>query len=951
MKLGDYKHIVVSKVPIEVYYHRIFPQFVPSNNVLCPFHDDKVASLSIDIRDGGTYCHACDHKSSSVVGFHEQKYRVSFEEALKFLCDQFIEKLVPESELKEAREHLEADQEVLAHIQTYMGLTKETVSRLGFGLSTDRERIWIPVLNEVGWTVDVRKYYWRRPRPKDIPKTISYRKEFGGARFWPRESLEFETVYWYEGERDTALAWQDGFPAITLTTGGKTHLTADQAEHLRGKNVVFVPHLNDKEKTGEVGVEEKVKQLRGVVATLKVVVLDVPKELEGGDYSDYRLGQRGARPHTADEFKQLVEDSGIIYRAPTRPAPTRGEHREITLREVPSALNFDRNVQVRAHVVAKFQTPWLIPKKYKASCDSDAMDKCDGCPLKAGGGARVDILKETDRAIVGMCGASDDGISKIVKGLVGAKSKCHVDVSVQETHRVMQLSLVPELDVADHDQHGEYTIQTAYAVGCDLEANKGYDFKGYVTSHPHSQAAVLVVIDAQPIQDSIDKFSLSQEDISSLKIFQSNKLGDLFSRQAKVMSTNVTKIRGRDDLWLFCDLVFHSVQGFMFGDELVPKGWLDALLIGDTRCGKGYTAERLVQYYRLGEVISGENCSYAGLVGGMLQQGDRWQIVWGKLPLNDRRLAVIDEAKSMSVEDIGRMSRLRSEGIAEVSKIQTERTHARTRLLMITNSRSGRLMRNYDYGVNAVQEFVEHSEDIARFDIAMAVTQGEVDKAEINIETPAEIENPWPRDAARKLVLWVWSRRPDQVRFTSEAVKAVLQHALVMGDKYSSAIPLVQVENVRYKIARVACAVAAKAFRTKDGEVLVVDEQCVNFAAVFMENCYDKHSMSYNYFSDSVRIEESAVDEEKARAIISKFDDQDAFIRGMLSCQSFSAPDMADFTGIDQFETKLVIGKLVRHACIFKTGPVYRKRPGFINILRKVQAERTAKYLENGRAK
>lgn len=935
MKLGEYKELVIRRVPVSEYFRRIFPAWVPGSNVVCPFHDDKVASMSIHEETGATYCHACEHKSSSFVGFHEQFHKVSFEESLRAICNDWIEPLVPEVEIKRAQELLFGDQEVMAHIETVMGLTRETITKLGFGLSPDRERIWIPIQNEVGWVVDVRKYYWRRPKPEGTPKTISYRTGYGGARFWPYSALTFNTIYFFEGERDTALAIQDGLNAVTLTTGGKTALH-EKREFFRDKHVIFIPDLNDKERTGEDGVSAKVAELKGIAASIKVVTLDLPASQKGGDYSDYRLGCPGGRPHTIAEFLQLVEDSATLFRQMRAERVTRGEFREVSLRDIQKPENFDKNVSVRAHVIGKTQTPWLLPQRFKVACDAAKFDKCDDCPLKADGGARVDVLQESDRILVGMAGVSDAGLSVMLRRHIGIKQQCQFDYSVESTHHVTHLTLVPELDVAA--DNGTYLTQVAYAVNCQVEANRGYDFRGYVTSDPRSQAAVFVITAAEPIQDSIDRFALDPEDISRLRLFQTERLGKSFSAQAKVMSTNVTKIRGRDDLWLLCDLTFHSVQGFMFGEELVPKGWLDILVIGDTRCGKGYTAERLVHYYGLGEVVSAENCTYAGLVGGMLQSGDKWQIIWGKIPLGDRRLVILDEAKSLSTEDIGRMSRLRSEGIAEVAKIQTERTLARTRLIWLTNTREGRLMRTYDYGVNAVPEFVGHAEDIARFDLALSVMQGEVAVDLINQPTPSEIENPWPQDAARKLILWAWSRRPDQVRFTPAAVRATLDAAKRLGAKYSPAIPLIQVENVRYKIARLAAAVAAKAFRTRDGEILEVDEDCVIFAITFMENCYDKPSMSYNWFSDSSSSEDD-VDPTVVTKIVERIEDKNAFIRGMLGTQAFSAPDMADFTGIDLYETKIIIGVLVRHGCIYKTGPVYRKKPGFIKVLRSIQAE------------
>ncbi len=935
MKLGDYKHIVAAHVDIVAYYTKRFPTWTPGTNVLCPFHEDTVTSLSIQDETGATYCHACSHKSSSVVGFHEQDNQLDFEEALKDLHNKWISPLVPEEELKLSRERLEGHQEVLAHIESKMGLTRDTITKLEFGLSPDTERIWIPIHNEAGWVVDVRKYYWKRPKPSGIPKTISYRTGYGGTRLWPIRNMEYQTVVLFEGERDAALADQDGLNSITLTTGGKTGFRKLK-EQFRDKHVIIVPDLNDKTNTGITGAKSRATELRGIAASIKIVILPV-EGIQGGDYSDYRLGMH-PRPHTIEEFKQLIEDSATLYRAVLPDKKTRGEYRRLSLRQLRDPANFDKNVEVRAHVVGKSQTPWLVPKKYWQMCDPDATQKCDGCPLKASNGKKLDVIPENDRTIIGLCRGTDTGVGLTLKSRAGIKRKCSASFNTETVHQVTYVSLVPELDIEETE--GSYLIQSAYAVNCHIDANKGYDLRGYLTNDPKTQETVLVILSAMPVQDSIDKFHLTPEESSKLYMFRTANIRETFNEQAKYASTNITKIRGRDDLWLLCDLAFHSVQGFTFGSEIIPKGWMDILVIGDTRCGKGYTAERLVQYYGLGEVVSGENCTFAGLVGGMQQIGNAWQIIWGKIPLGDRRLVVLDEAKSMSKDDIGRMSRLRSEGIAEVQKIQSERTLARTRLIWLTNPRSGRLMRHYDYGVNTIDEFIGHSEDIARFDLALTVAQGEVSENLINMPTPKEIKSPYPKDASRKLIMWAWSRRPDQVRFTDDAIHACLNYAKILGSKYTSSVPLVQVENVRYKIARIACAVAAKTFRTTNGEILEVDEDCVDFAVEFMQECYDKPSMGYDWYSET-QADDDTVDERIVIKILEKISDKDAFIKGLLGTQAFSAADMADFTGIDGYETKIIIGVLVRHNCVYKTGPVYRKKPGFIRILRYIQESRS----------
>src|SRR5207247_4975268 len=57
----------------ETYYRSSLPRqkdWYPGNDAHCPFHDDQVPSLSLDIRDGmgGWYCHRCE-EGGGIVAF------------------------------------------------------------------------------------------------------------------------------------------------------------------------------------------------------------------------------------------------------------------------------------------------------------------------------------------------------------------------------------------------------------------------------------------------------------------------------------------------------------------------------------------------------------------------------------------------------------------------------------------------------------------------------------------------------------------------------------------------------------------------------------------------------------------------------------------------------------------------------------------------------------------
>ena len=67
------------------YYRKIFPHIIKVNGwvtVCCCFHNDKNPSLSISLKSGGFFCHACHAKGGDVIAFHQQHFKLGFKEAL-----------------------------------------------------------------------------------------------------------------------------------------------------------------------------------------------------------------------------------------------------------------------------------------------------------------------------------------------------------------------------------------------------------------------------------------------------------------------------------------------------------------------------------------------------------------------------------------------------------------------------------------------------------------------------------------------------------------------------------------------------------------------------------------------------------------------------------------------------------------------------------------------------
>lgn len=394
---------------------------------------------------------------------------------------------------------------------------------------------------------------------------------------------------------------------------------------------------------------------------------------------------------------------------------------------------------------------------------------------------------------------------------------------------------------------------------------------------------------------------------------------------------NVTHIWDRRDLMVAFDLVVFSVLQFEFQGDLLRRGWVEGLVVGDTRCGKSETVDRLVRHYRAGEVVTGENTSFAGLLGGMQQTQKTWSICWGKYPLSDRRALFVDEASGLKVEDIAHMSGVRSGGVAEIVKIQTERTPARVRSLWLSNPRGRRPLNAFNTGYEACADLIGQPEDLARFDFALTVASAEVPLDVINARTRPVVPLVYDSALCRRLVQWAWSRRSHQVEITPAATEACLSHATSMSQRYVP--PLVEGAEQRVKLARMAVAVAARLFSTSaDGQRVLVLPEHVEFVVEFLDAVYRKRSMSFHVYSRARMGDRELAEAHEVQVELDKHGAR--FVELLSETSFFRASTLQDFAACDREGAAKLCAFLVRHRCAKEGRHGYYKLPAFIEFLR-----------------
>ncbi len=274
--------------------------------------------------------------------------------------------------------------------------------------------------------------------------------------------------------------------------------------------------------------------------------------------------------------------------------------------------------------------------------------------------------------------------------------------------------------------------------------------------------------------------------------------------------------------------------------------------------------------------------------------------------------------------------------------------------MWISNPRSDRKLLAYNFGVEAVKELIGSLEDVRRFDFAILVVSGEVPRKVINLsedERP-KVKHTHTSDLCRDLVLWGWSRSPDQTVFEKEAVKAILEYASIMGEKYVSNIPLVEAADQRLKIARLAVAMAVRTFSHVEGdsEIVLVRTCHVEAVVSFMQDQYDKHTFGYLDYSRMIKSENEVRDEDQIKVRLNQLNYAKDVVKALLETNSFTAYDVSDWTEYSLDEARSFMGFLVRKNAVKRARRGYVKTTAFIALLKSLEIESLpeGEYKEEG---
>jgi 5S rRNA maturation endonuclease (ribonuclease M5) len=946
---------IIEQIELKIDYLRFYEDFVEKIKPLgdgqfsghCPLHEDTDPSFGFNSQTGQYNCYAgCG--SGNVYTFLEKKLGLETKrERIQWLCkhldiklnadDYSLEGTVDNSIWESWHKALLDNKMIISKLEEMRGITLATIKKHKLGYF--RNRITIPIFDSEGKCRNVRQYAFlmKNPKFKLINYTDDSEYQYGRMRLFPLHNLESKKILIVEGEMDAMLADQMGLKAVTVTSGAGSFNKGWPHKYFKDKKVYI---LYDVDKAGEAGAIRVAKQLVGIAEI--VFIAELGKFIEepkgGDDFTDFII----TYGKTIEDFREVLTAAKEYYDTMEYGKKERNkEYKKVTLADASHAKNALMNIEVKALVSGKDYPPYEIPNKVNCKCDAKGGENlCPFCPFYQVTDNNKDIFlkEEVDRgSLLNLIDIRDDALFRNIKKQLGIPNRCdRFRIDTKTYINIEELRLIPEIDFTT-DANYEYVQNVAYHAGLGVQANQVYVLRGLALPNPKTQQSTQLFFDAIETVDSIDQFDMNEEMEKRLEIFQCDGSAEEMMKAYLERHEDIEHISGiydRMDIAMTFDITLHSPLNVKFQGK-VERGWMESLIIGDSGCGKTELAKAMIKHYGVAEFVTGESSSIAGLIGGLSQTAKRWHINWGKIPLNNRRALIIDEISGMSVEDIALFSGVRSSGIAELTKIRTEKTMAQTRKVWIGNPRkighTSRNMMQYPYGCIAVRDLIGNLEDIRRFDFVLTAHSEEVNKEVYNrVKVKEERVLKYTQALCHDLVMWVWSRKTDEVKFTAGAIKKVLQYARQMGDKYYHGIPIVEPSDQRLKLMRGASAVAGMFFSTNThGKTLLVKTGHVDFFYNWLEKIYNKSSMRYGEWSE-VELSKTKLKDRSAVDAVIKND----FVPLLLEDDRLNLSSLVDITGWERSAVKNVLRVLRNNNALKTVGTsFYVKTEAFITYL------------------
>ena len=853
----------------------------------CPLHPDTNASFTINEDTGEWFCHGCA-QGGKEPEFISAYFGVSHQVALAAYNSYEKRGQLPfptEDYVTRCQEALQERPREIAVLNSF-GISNEIIEQ--FKLGYDDCRITIPIYSQTKMLVNVRKYLppHRRLEGSNNAKVINVRG-CGENRFFPYEAFEVgveEPIVIVEGEKDCLAARSQGINAVTGLAGTSVPLT--EVSLFKDRDVYI---MTDTDGPGRKVAKAYAAALRPIAGRIQQIQLPVKdfvdfyRECPGQDIYDFIVTTNRDNDGASVE-KTLLSRS----------------------EEVAKLNNWV--VLENMSVIGTDPKTYTIPCKLRPVCRDQQCQKA--CPAQNSVTLEIDV---DPRQMVQFVDSPDRVQDEYLRKMFGCKSIQAEPLEYVNVQKILFQEAASFMDGLDESSF-EHRFGMFLYEEQRLSPTSKYNFECNRVADPRTQQNYYVIRDAKPVTEVPPDTTVEEDNF--IDYFQGmctgcNSIQEILEKHYKAWMPSLN-IEGRMDLFGAIILTYLSVTEIEWrGGRL--KGWLDTMVIGDTRTGKSQMAQRFVKTLKLGGYINGENARATGVIGGVQKMGDSWVITWGAIPMNDKGLLIVDEASGLTVDDIKDLSATRSSGAVTINKIAKGEARARTRLIWLSNPRSGRNLEDFYWrGYGAFIEFIPVVEDQARYDLVLTAAREDVP----TLKGFDDSGTPPPIKLWQDLVRFAWSVTAENIVYSKDVARTISNAAHALDAEYGGG-PLVVGVAVHEKLIRLSCAIACLCGSIA-GDKLLLNEMHVEAAVEFLKMTYDKPSLDYkNYIQEYKRAQKQRSENTKyVRGLV----ELHPALKVLLSSNVFRGTQVREVLGVEAHEASKIISELLRKGLLKVTG-------------------------------
>lgn len=781
------------------------------------------------------------------------------------------------------------------------GITENVLKELNVSSAIHQEEALMFPVFMYGHLMDIRTYH-KDNKPKCKSRAGCITGLVIPFDIW-QNTPEARVTLICAGEKDMAVARSQGFNAITITGGENCLPKCPQLFKNRTVAIVY-----DNDNAGIAGAKKLAMELLQYTSKVKVVTNfhEVCKN-EKEDITDFFVKYNKTKQdliayiEKTDYYQPTAEDKLKNY-----------PNVNLLTASKPEKLNkmLQSNIQVVSVAESSFASPAaIIAEKFKTTGDKDTMLAGEFREWELNENTVQDILHLIDNNF------KEETIDKNIKRLlkIPTTERC-VKIKTLTKQTIFKAYVTDLFETNDDSTQPMEFV--AYSVGCKLESGQKYLVTYKLVPHPYKgQQLTMIITDAVQAKDSVSNFIIDDNVKTNLNVIK-NIPGDLQTKVHTLVQhvKGLLGYNGNDTLIRALDFAYHTVLEFNFGTFKNVRGYLDTIVVGESRVGKSSTADALRKTYGLGTFTSlaGNSATVPGLIGGSNKTANGYQTRAGIIPQNHKGLIIFEEFGKSNANIISELTDIRSSNEVRITRVSgTITLPAMVRMISLTNVKntsSGiKAIAAYPNGIAIITELVTTAEDIARYDQIVILS----DRGASQIDPLWKPLEPLPTEVYQTRVRWVWSRKPEDIVLTDEVAAYIVEQANELNKVYDCHIKIFGTEAWK-KITRLAIAVAAYVVSTDESyQKIIVNKEHVDYAVAFYKLLYDNPTFKLREYVAHEKLY-STIDDEGVALLQDLYAKSPSLILQLEQCASATKNMLSAATGLSNDDLNKALNRLTR---------------------------------------